>query len=123
MTHYYPKLGEILRGTNGGSKVVLNQHFVDWQERIEDHLKFRRRDKRYYHDDDNETALFRYAQEHQDHYGKALSGQEVLVLFFLIRCTTILRPAAFFWNKAWLMSCSLRCMMKALSIETRIYTH
>ncbi|MBS3169896.1 hypothetical protein J4210_05410 [Candidatus Woesearchaeota archaeon] len=80
MTHYYPKLGEILRGTNGGSKVVLNQHFVDWQERIEDHLKFRRRDKRYYHDDDNETALFRYAQEHQDHYGKALSGQEALVL-------------------------------------------
>src|SRR3989344_1636006 len=80
MTHYYPKLGEILDRTNNGSEVVLNQHFVDWQERIEDYLKFRRSDKMYYHDDDHETALFRYAREHQEHYGKALSGREALVL-------------------------------------------
>lgn len=80
MTHYHPKLGEILHGTNNGSEVAINHHFADWQEVIEDDLRRRKRWKSGYQDSEEEKRLFRFAREHRDHYGKAPIGGEVLVL-------------------------------------------
>ncbi len=78
--HYHPKLKELLGGNNPDSNVALNRHFADWQTPIEGNIKVRCNWKTNYDSDEEEKALFRYAQEHREHFQQRITTDEVLVL-------------------------------------------
>jgi len=78
--HYHPQLKELFRGNNPNSDVALNKSFADWQTLIERELKVRCGWKENYDSNEEEKALFRYAQEHRRHFQQDITANEVLVL-------------------------------------------
>ncbi len=78
--HYHPRLKELLGGNNPNSNVAINKSFADWQTRIEKDLKVRCGWKKYYNYDEEEKALFRFAQEHRQHFQQEITADEVLIL-------------------------------------------